>query len=329
MLHNKIPFELLYGKPPTYNHLRSFGCLCYATIPKPHRDKFKPHAIPCVFLGYPFAEKGCKLYNLIFKSFFVSRDVLFHEHIFPFSQFSSTAFLSFSYPSFFDDFPPVLPSPSSPSPLSAPSSSSLVPSFSSPSLPLPALQKSTRTHQPPSYLQDFVCSLPTISSCSRSASSVTTLGQPPLFEPQSYSQAAAVSEWQDAMRKEFEALETNGTWDFLRKKPVGCKWVYKIKHKADGSIERCKARLVVRGDTQIEGVDFYETFSLVVKMSSIKALIIVAVKQRWPLFQLDVNNAFLHGDLDEKVYMKLSPGLSPPISVPWSLSSHFFLKSDL
>lgn len=124
------------------------------------------------------------------------------------------------------------------------------------------------------------------------------------------------------MRKEFEYLESNQTLDVFRlpagKKSIGCKWVYKIKYKADGSVERYKAGLVIRSDTQVEGGDFTETFSYVVKMSTVKCL--VAVKKYWSLSQLDVINAFLRRDLDEEVYMKMSQGLSvssPSASFPF------------
>ncbi|CAM8982784.1 unnamed protein product [Rhodiola kirilowii] len=114
------------------------------------------------------------------------------------------------------------------------------------------------------------------------------------------------------MNKEFSALEQNHTWIITTlppdKRAVDCKWVFKVKHHSDGTVERYKARLVAKGFTQVERIDYHDTFALVVKMTSVRYVLAVAAARGWPLYQLDVNNAFLHGVLDEDVYMKLPPG---------------------
>ena len=92
------------------------------------------------------------------------------------------------------------------------------------------------------------------------------------------------------------------------KKTVGCKWVYIVKQRADGSVERYKAWLVAKGYTQTYGLDYEETFALVAKMNSIRILLSLATNLDWPLHQFDVKNTFLHGDLEEEVYMDILPG---------------------
>ncbi|KAE8724764.1 NAD(P)-linked oxidoreductase superfamily protein [Hibiscus syriacus] len=111
---------------------------------------------------------------------------------------------------------------------------------------------------------------------------------------------------------EILALETNKTWSVASlpsgKVLIGCKWVYRIKYNVAGTIERYKARLVAKGYSQKDGVDYVDTFSPVVKLVTVHFLLAIASVFYWPLFQLDVYNAFLQGDLSEEVYMELPPG---------------------
>ena len=135
-------------------------------------------------------------------------------------------------------------------------------------------------------------------------------------EPTCFENAVGNVHWDDAMNEEMAALEANDTWELVPlpsgKKAIGCKWVYKTKHKADGNIERHKARLVAKGYAQTYGIDYEETFALVAKMTTVRAVIAVAPSRGWIMHQMDVKNAFLHGDLQEEVYMDQPPGYVDP-----------------
>ncbi|GKA32140.1 RmlC-like cupins superfamily protein [Tanacetum coccineum] len=130
------------------------------------------------------------------------------------------------------------------------------------------------------------------------------------IEPTTFNQASKHVKWVEAMNKEIEALEKNNTWELTTpqqgKKAIGNKWVFKIKHKADGNIERYKARLVVKGFNQKERIDYNETFAPVAKMVTLRTLLVVAIHHDWIIEQLDVNNEFLYGDLHEEWFEKLT-----------------------
>lgn len=114
------------------------------------------------------------------------------------------------------------------------------------------------------------------------------------------------------MDTELQALEANQSWSMVSlppgQRPIGCKWVFKIKYKSDGTIDRYKACLVAKGFTQHEGIDYKETFAPVAKLTTVRCLLTVVAVRNWPLHQMDVQNAFLHGDLHEEVYMLPPPG---------------------
>jgi len=143
----------------------------------------------------------------------------------------------------------------------------------------------------------------------------------PSFEPIAFSDADRYAVWNNAMCDEIAALRSNHTWSLVpfhsSMNVVGSRWVYRIKRRVDGSIERYKARLVARGFTQQEGIDYSETFSPVIKQATVRLVFSIAVSRNWKIHQLDIHNAFLIGVLTKEVYMKQPPGF-----VDSSLPSH-------
>ena len=254
--------------------------------------------------------------------FFISQDVVFHENIFPFhSQIAQSTII--------DPFPElVLPQPlhdSTIPPYNPHTEPNTNPAHPAPANP-PNLRRSNRNHRPPSYLQQYHCNQVITTSCTYPISDFLNYDKlspsyrhfvmqlPSVFEPQFYHQAAKLPEWQEAMKAELQAMEANNTWTLIplppNKHTIGCRWVYKVKYHPDGSVDRCKARLVAKGYTQQAGLDFIETFSPVAKLPTIRVLLTLAAVKQWNLLQLDMNNAFLNGELFEEIYMDL------PLSYP-------------
>ena len=195
-----------------------------------------------------------------------------------------------------------------------------------------------RIKQPATRLRDFVAVVPNMSppSCSSDSTGSPVTSHPLTHyiaytnfssshraflanitagvEHRSVEEAMLHDGWRQVMSSEISALEDNGIWEMSMlpkgKKALGCKWVYKIKFHADGSIEHLQARLVILGNHQVEGLDYHETFAPVAKMTTVRLLLAIAATKNYELHQMNVHNAFLHGDLDEEVYTRLPPGFT-------------------
>jgi hypothetical protein len=127
-------------------------------------------------------------------------------------------------------------------------------------------------------------------------------------EPSTFEEATSRQVWRDSMMEEYNSIMKNDVWEIVPrpegKSMVTSRWLYKLKHVADGSIEKYKARFVARWFSRVEGVDYDETFTLVARYTSIKSVISIAAEMGWKIHQMDVKNAFLNGLIQEEVYIE-------------------------
>ncbi|KAI3723909.1 hypothetical protein L2E82_35671 [Cichorium intybus] len=329
VLENKTPHEILLGKEPTYDHFRVFGCLAYAHDTLGKQDKFRERGRACVFLGYPMGQKGYKLYDVKNQKTYITRNVTFVGNIFPFGEdyerhkdIDAETFVDSinGAGKFVDNYAPPVQEKESQTEsdvhLNQNTRSESVETFENnttnstapPVSSEPSVQEQTETTRQSTRIRTKPKRLDEFSKSHRAFLTAITANK----EPKNFSQAVKDPEWREAMKREIQALEENGTWTLTHlpagKKAIDSKWVYKVKYKPNGQIERYKARLVAKGYTQVEGIDFHETFAPVAKLVTVRCALAVAAKKQWEVHQLDVNNAFLHGDLDEDVYMKVPQG---------------------
>ena len=302
-LDGDIPERVWIGKDVSYKHLRVFGCRAFVHVPKDERSKLDKKAKQCIFLGYGHEEFGYRLWDPADRKLIRSRDVVFLEDqtiedIKKDEKSISTPEVPVNldpppHPANHDEHGGVEAEQGNND--DVPVTEPVAPPVPSPQ---PEFRRSTRERRPSTRYntQEYVM--------------LTDGG-----EPETYEEAindGKQEEWLKAMQEEMKSLHDNHTYDLVKlpkgKRALKNKWVYKLKVEENSSKPRYKARLVVKGFNQRKGIDFEEIFSPVVKMSSIRVVLGLAASLNLEIQQLDVKTAFLHGDLEEEIYMEQPEG---------------------
>ncbi|CAJ2639700.1 unnamed protein product [Trifolium pratense] len=272
VLKDKTPFEAWYGYKPSLTFLKVFGCVCFAHVPQVKRDKLDKKAIPGIFVGYSSVSKAYKVYHPQSGKMTVSRDVHFNED--QQWDWKNPKKTIGSFNDIEDDY----------------------------------LEKQT-TELCENELEDD----PPIRG-TRLLSDIYQRCNVAVCEPACCEEALKDPKWKNAMEEEMSMIQKNKTWELVDKPEdrniIGVKWVFRTKLNADCSINKYKARLVVKGYAQIFGVDYSDTFAPVSRLDTIRLVLAIAAQKGWKVFQLDVKSAFLNGDLQEEIYVEQPEGFA-------------------
>ncbi|KAL5745542.1 hypothetical protein ACOSP7_026688 [Xanthoceras sorbifolium] len=288
-LDGGIPEEVWSGKEVNISHLRVFGCISYVHIDSAERSKLDAKSNKCVFVGYGGDEFGYRFWDYENRKIIRSRDVIFNENLMykDRSIAESSSSTTEAETKEFAEFEEI-----------SGSDVQISPETVQEELDAPELRRSSRVPKP---IQRYSPSLHYLL--------LTDSG-----EPECYDEAMQVEDsvkWESAMRDEMDSLMSNQTWELAElppgKKALHNKWVFRIKEEHNGN-KRYKARMVVKGFQQKEGIDYNEIFSPVVKLTTIRLVLKIVAAENLHLEQLDVKTAFLHGDLEEEIYMRQPEG---------------------
>jgi hypothetical protein len=333
------PEEAFSGKKPEVGHFRIFGCTTYSYVPSEKRTKLEPMAERGIFVGYSETSKAFRIYLPSLRKTVLRRDVRFEEDgAFRKSRGTERGEQSSSQIQVSPQQTTVTQSSGPPVSVTGPQSSgsqatdpqvsgsgtsgSTTGSLSSAdgveqgeSPPL----DTTSERKKPKWLRDILSDAQ--GSVGNPKEAVRESKPPERFcsyiamvssiresEPSTFEEATSRQVWRDAMMEEYNSIMKNDVWEVVPrpegKSVVTSKWLYKLKHAADGSIEKYKARFVARGFSQVEGVDYDETFAPVARYTSIRAVISIAAEMGWKIHQMDVKTAFLNGLIEEEVYIE-------------------------
>ena len=289
---SETPYEKWYGKKPDVSNLKVFGCVAYVHVPDPLRQKLDKKAEKLRFVGYNTHPKGYRLLNEGTGKVVIKRDVAFNETVFGSIKGSSTCK---------EDVVEL----------------QLETTSDETSQPEVVRQRPERQIRRPirygidEYADTVSCGL------EEQIDHVANVCQ--ILEPGTMKEALSsdyADDWKRAADSEYEALIKNHTWELVElpsgRNAIGCKWVFKVKYDCEGRVERFKGRLVAKGYAQKYGIDYDETFSPVVRFSSIRALLAYAVQNDMLIHQMDVITAFLNGKLEEEIYMEQPDGYIQP-----------------
>ncbi|GJR70550.1 retrotransposon protein, putative, ty1-copia subclass [Tanacetum coccineum] len=310
-IEKKTPMEMWSGHPSDYGMLRIFGCVAY---PHDKQGKLKPRAVKYVLLGYPEGVKGYRLYRLDNESpkIFTSRNVVFNESV----MYKDTLKGSGVGDKSVEELPVEveLQRLNNHTPEKDQEDGDDEDAWDQETDQTSDLtdyqlvrDREPRTRTKPLRFQD---------ESNMAAYAFAAAEEEDTHEPLTYQEAVACedsSKWKAAMEEEMDSLRKNKTWELVDppagQKLVSSKWLYKIKEGIKGVQKpRYKARLVARGFTQRAGIDYNEVFSPVVRHTSIRVILALTACKDYELEQLDVKTAFLHGNLEEVIYMRQPPG---------------------
>ena len=317
-LQDKTPYEEVYNGKPDMKQLRVFGCIVYALTPSELRRKWDPKSTKGLFMGYEENSKAYRVFDLKTNRIIISRDVDFDENKIKTS--------SINYENE-DEIELNLDNLQINEPESSQNNQQQENDQHQPNY---AESDEERKRKRSNYdnewseeesnqgWQDSIRKShrkrrAPIDFWKASANSVEFQD---MFEPTTYEEALDCEEsmhWQKAIDEEIKSMHLRKVFEPAilpkDKKAIGCKWVFKIKRRADGSIERYKARLVAKGFNQKYQIDYQETFSPVVKYVTIRLILGIASNMDWTIQQMDVKTAFLYGELQEQIFMQLPPGM--------------------